>query len=80
MMMGGFGGWTMMFFMVLFWVAIIGLAVWFLSALFPRSSGHDGSRPNRATDDSALEILRQRYARGELTRAEYDQMRHDLEA
>jgi putative membrane protein len=80
MMMWGFG-WTMMLFMMLFWVAIIGLAVWFLSALFPRSSAHNGTVQTRETGtDTALEILRQRYARGELTRDEYEQMRRDLEA
>jgi len=75
--MGGFGGWTMMLFMEIFWVVIVGQAVWFLSALFPRSSTRDGSLQ---TGGSAVDILRQRYARGELTRAEYEQMRRDLEA
>ncbi len=78
-MMGGFSGWMMMLFMVLFWVVIVGLAVWLLSALFPRPPAHDdGHHAHRS--DSVSEILKQRYARGELTREEYEQMRQDLEA
>ena len=29
--------------------------------------------------DNALEILRERYARGEITKEQYDKMREDLE-
>ncbi len=79
MMMGGPGGWIMMLFMVLFWGLIIGLAIWFLGALFPRSSNGKGN-PESRSGDSAIEILRQRYARGELTRDQFEQMRHDLES
>ena len=31
------------------------------------------------TSQTALEILKARYARGEISREEYDQMHHDLE-
>ena len=31
------------------------------------------------TGQTPLELLKARYARGEISRAEYDQMRHDLE-
>jgi putative membrane protein len=78
MMMGG-GGWLMMLFIVLFWVVIVGLALWFSSTLFPHAARRNNDRQVSA-DDGALEILRQRYARGELTRSEYEQMRRDLEA
>jgi uncharacterized membrane protein len=57
--------------MVLFWVAILLLAVWAVRSLFPRErrSGHD----------QALEMLRQRYATGEISAAEYEQARTRLE-
>jgi len=32
------------------------------------------------TKQTPLELLRERYARGEITREQYDQMRRDLEA
>ncbi len=35
--------------------------------------------PARASDDSALRILRERFARGEITQEEYEQARRVLE-
>ncbi len=61
----GFGHWI---FGVLFWSLII-LAVIFLARSF-------GGRPNRS---SAFELLRQRYARGEIDKDEYERTRRDLE-
>ena len=66
-------GWWMLFgsvWFVFFWAAIIWL---FTRVLGPRE---DGS--NR--DDSAFEIARRRYARGEITREEFDRLRRDLQA
>ncbi len=72
-MMDGFGIWWLIGtgMMVLFWVAIILLVVWVVRSLFPRDrrSGHD----------QALEILQQRYAKGEISAAEYEQARARLE-
>ena len=70
---GMFGGWWLigMGMMVLFWVAIILLVVWVVRSLVPRerSSGHD----------QALEILQQRYTKGEINAAEYEQARARVE-
>jgi putative membrane protein len=57
--------------MVGFWVVLI-VAV----ALFLRRVG----RASQAGSDSALEILRARYARGELSREDFETMRRDLVA
>jgi putative membrane protein len=69
----GFGGWGMGFgwvFMLLFWAAIIlaiaALAKWLLGA---------GGRPS---DKTALQILEERYARGEIGREEFEQKKRDL--
>jgi len=84
MMMGlGFGGLGLIF-MLVFWVAIIGVAVWFVAQLFPRATaaGRTMAPPpvERYTPptESPLDILKKRYARGEITKAEYEEMRQDL--
>jgi len=63
--------------MLLFWGGLIALAVVLLRGL----SG-SGSRPSPDRDrsaESALDILKKRYARGEIGKTEYEEMRRDLE-
>jgi putative membrane protein len=78
--MMGFGGLFGFLLMLLFWGGVIALAIWLVSLLFPRPA--DDS-PATAHDNSpvpsALEALKLRYAHGELSRDEYQQMRQDLE-
>lgn len=80
-MMGmGFGFFGLIF-MVVFWLAIIGLAVWLVASLFPRISGNTSPPSGSWPDDrpeSALEILKQRYAHGEISKAEFEAMRRDV--
>ena len=72
---GGFGGIGMIF-VGLIWLAILVgivlLVVW-LVRQFSHSGYHGGHRA-----DDAMEILRQRYARGEITREQFEQMKKDL--
>jgi putative membrane protein len=88
MMSGMMGGTGMMGFglfgfllMLLFWGGVIALAVWLVGLLFPGAAGQSTSTPdgNGRKGETALEILKKRYARGELSRHEYQQMREDLE-
>ncbi len=71
----GFSGWGMglgFIFMLLFWgLIILGIAA--LIRLLMTSS----SRGPR--DKSPLEIVQERYARGEIDREEYEQKKSDLE-
>jgi len=77
-MFNGMGnGWGMGFggpFMILFWILIIAGVVVLVKWLIDQSSTSKGPG-----DKSPLEILRERYARGEINREEYEQKRHDLE-
>lgn len=75
---GGFGfGWIYAILMGVFWLLVIGgviaLVIWLLR---PGRMAETISGP--PTND-ALQILRERYAKGEITKEQYDQMRQDLE-
>lgn len=76
MMMGmGFGIFGFIL-MLLFWAGLIALAVWLVSLVF--RSGGQTSPPVRRQSDSPQAILDQRYARGELSREQYELMKQDL--
>ncbi len=71
-MMGGFGWWWVL--PMLFFMAIVGLIIWAVVA----AVSHSSAPPEAKSGDSALDILRQRYARGEISREEYEAKRKDL--
>ncbi len=80
MMAFGFGGFGMLF-MLLFWILVAGLVVWALAQFLPEvaeRTSANGSITSDSWQDSALDVLQQRYARGELSKAEYDDMRREL--
>lgn len=66
-MWDGGGGWMWLWgsLMMLFWVAVIGLAIYWLVRATQSGAGRGSSR------DRAEAILAERYARGELTTEEY---------
>jgi putative membrane protein len=77
-MMGGWGmGWFGMIFMIVFWVLVI-VGLVFLIKWLIRSTKSDkdvvlvGSR--------AIDILKKRYARGEIDKEEFQRMKADLES
>ena len=70
-MMNGFGGIIPVILTILFWVAIIALAGWLISSLVSRAN----SQPPA---ELLLDILKKRYARGEITKEQFDEMRRDL--
>ena len=72
--MMGFGL-TGLLFMFLFWGGLVVLAIWLVSALFPRAA-----RPTAPDDQglSARQILDMRYARGEITREQYETIKQDI--
>lgn len=75
-MMGGWGmGWLGMIFMMAFWILVIVGLVFLIKWLIQstrgaKEVGHGTSR--------ALEILKERYARGEITKEEFEQMKKDI--
>jgi len=77
-MMTGFGmGFGGAIWMIIFWAIIIGGGIWLLATIFPRISTSAEGRTE--SKDDPLAILKQRYARGELSKEEFETIRHDLE-
>jgi putative membrane protein len=66
----------------LIWLALIGLAVWaFVRWVSHQTqSGRQNESGGTSTGPSAMEILRQRYARGEIDSDTFELMRQHLEA
>lgn len=76
-MMGGWGtGWFGGIFMIIFWVlilvALIFLIKWLVQST-SRAKLEAGGGPSRA-----LDILKERYARGEIDKAEFEKMKLDI--
>ena len=72
-MMGGFGfGWLI----PIFWIVVLGLLIWAAIAL---TGGRDSLRNQESLKSkSALEILKERYARGDISKEEFEDKRKDL--
>ena len=70
----GWGVFWMSLMMVVFWGGLIWLVVYAIRQF----SGSAGRAPNRVV--SALEVLEERFARGEIDRDEYEDRRRVLES
>lgn len=74
----GFGfGWI---FMIVFW----GLIIWGIAAIIRGGLGHGCSHErhnhghDNANENKALDILKERYAKGEISKGEFEERRKDL--
>ncbi|MBE7555570.1 MAG: SHOCT domain-containing protein [Anaerolineales bacterium] len=69
-------GWGMGIFgpvwMFVFWGGLIALAIWLIKVLFPSTDAR--RRDDHEVQPSAQEILKRRYAQGELTTEQYQEM------
>lgn len=66
-------GWWILFgwlWFVIFWGGIIALVIWIIKKL-TKQGGSERENP-------ALDIAKQRYARGEISREEFEQIKRDL--
>jgi putative membrane protein len=69
-------GWGMGFgwlYMILFWGIIIGLVVFAVKAVAKSSRGQSWC-------EDPMNILKNRYAHGEITKEQYEEMRHNLKS
>jgi putative membrane protein len=60
---------------VVFVIALVGILLW---ALRSSLSEHPGARSTTSPERSALEIAKERYARGEMSREEFLDVTNDL--
>ncbi|MFZ5449749.1 MAG: SHOCT domain-containing protein [Thermodesulfobacteriota bacterium] len=68
--------WMFPMFMPVFWIVIIGLCLYFI---FGRSGAKRPWPPGPGQEsESALDILKKRYARGEISKDEFEQMKRDI--
>ncbi len=70
----GWGWWGMGIGMLLFWAILFAAVV-----LLFKSSQVFGGGAGHGREKSALDLLKERYARGEIQREEFLQKKHDLE-
>ena len=77
MMIGGGG---MGLIMILFWVAVIAVIAIVISGIFSsRSDRPLWDKPSNRNQPDALEILKARYASGEIDKGQYQSMKHELQ-
>ncbi|TYB32640.1 MAG: SHOCT domain-containing protein [Flexistipes sinusarabici] len=71
MMNGMWFGW-------IFLLVILGLIIWVAVTMINKKQSR-GDHRNQHYEEDALDILSKRYARGEITRDEYERLKDDLE-
>ncbi len=80
-------GWAMFIGMMVFWVVVVVLIVWAVRMWAPgqqQNQGQAQSPPQGFAQrpagplESPLDIAKRRYAAGEITREEFEQLRRDL--
>lgn len=69
-MMGGLIGWVMM---ISFWVLFVLLIVWIVREVSGRNSSLSSN-----SNPKALDILKERYAKGEINKEEFEVKKKDL--
>jgi putative membrane protein len=70
-------GWWMVFggiWMLLFWIAIIWLVVWAVRSLVRHREPKGGASEKH----DPLDIAKERYAKGQISKEEFDQIKKDL--
>lgn len=67
-------GWGGMWFGWFFWLAVLIIVIW-IGIKIAKNSG----KPNLNQAETPLEILKKRYAKGEISKEEFEQMKRDIQ-
>ncbi|MGB8317640.1 MAG: SHOCT domain-containing protein, partial [Ignavibacteriaceae bacterium] len=62
-----------------FWVAVIGLIVYLIVNQGNKNRQYHLPPPTPPYQDSPLDILKRRYAKGEINKEQFEQMKKDIE-
>ncbi|MEJ2635264.1 MAG: SHOCT domain-containing protein [Calditrichia bacterium] len=73
----GGAGWGGMWLGWLFWLIILIIIIWVVLRVL---SSNQIRRGDGGSGESALDILKKRYARGEISKEQFDKMKKDLES
>lgn len=79
----GYGGWGLgWIFMLIFWVIVMGIIVWLIRRIAGGGyhSHFPETPPTQEKEDSAMKILKERYARGDISKDEFESKKKDLMA
>ncbi len=74
MMNGMFGGG--MWFGWIFWIIILVIIIWAVVQFTNRNQQNNSLNPNK--EETPLEILKKRYAKGEISKEEYEEIKKNL--
>ena len=72
---GGWISWTMYLGMIVFWVGVVALIVWGVKGLAGSAAARSAPQ---LPFESAPDVLKRRYAAGEIDAAEFEQKRREL--
>ncbi len=71
------GPWGHMWWGWIIWLIVIAVVIWAIVTLVNRSQPPPSSPPQQET---AMEILKKRYARGDISKEEFQEKKRDLES
>jgi len=72
---GGWVSWTMYLGMIVFWVGVAALVIWGISGMVGTGQVHVVPQ---LPQESAVDVLKRRYAAGEIDVAEFEHKKRDL--
>ena len=68
-------GWHGMWFSGLFWIIILALIVWVVIRL---TGNNQSKQQPTSSGETPMEILKKRYAKGEITKDQFEQIKKDI--